>query len=388
MLFKISTPLSGAHGAGGASAASGATALLCIRGKENVSEKAHIVTIGHQWNAEEDDYMRETVIVRLIPGEQEQFMPRVAFSAINKRLAFRLSAVPGMERAALGPVDLLFRSEIAEEFLEELLGESSVDEEESDASNAPDARISIGAKRPLPADDDDGDDDNDESSFSEELFEELMNAELARDQDLLARAGQRDRGQAGQSRADVLRKQKVIASLALKAEQERIERRRAAQCQRTSLAERQVAPAAKPRVASAQFRKLSSGIRVRTDKRGHGPPIRVGQRARVEYVLWRRGEETPLDATPEGKYLEFRIGAGQVMRGVDLVVEQMRTGEVRHAIVPPELGFGGRGPEGLPPDAVLELQLKLLAINPRACSPLREMAGARRCERGVFPELC
>ncbi|XP_021289176.1 peptidyl-prolyl cis-trans isomerase FKBP16-4, chloroplastic isoform X2 [Herrania umbratica] len=65
--------------------------------------------------------------------------------------------------------------------------------------------------------------------------------------------------------------------------------------------------------------------------------------------------------TPYG----FDVGQserGNVLKGLDLGVEGMCVGGQRLLIVPPELAYGKKGVQEIPPNATIELDVELLAI--------------------------
>ncbi|EOY08049.1 FKBP-like peptidyl-prolyl cis-trans isomerase family protein isoform 2 [Theobroma cacao] len=53
---------------------------------------------------------------------------------------------------------------------------------------------------------------------------------------------------------------------------------------------------------------------------------------------------------------------GNVLKGLDVGVEGMRVGGQRLLIVPPELAYGKKGVQEIPPNATIELDVELLAI--------------------------
>ena len=61
--------------------------------------------------------------------------------------------------------------------------------------------------------------------------------------------------------------------------------------------------------------------------------------------------------------LNFRLGVGQVIPGLDEGIIGMKVGGVRKLVIPPELGYMGIGNGPVPPNAVLVYDIELLAVN-------------------------
>jgi len=61
--------------------------------------------------------------------------------------------------------------------------------------------------------------------------------------------------------------------------------------------------------------------------------------------------------------LDFALGAGDVIKGLDQGVQGMRVGGVRKLTIPAELAYGDQGCGGvIPPDATLVFDVELLEI--------------------------
>lgn len=84
---------------------------------------------------------------------------------------------------------------------------------------------------------------------------------------------------------------------------------------------------------------------------------------RVHYTGWLEDGTLFDSSLLAGEPAEFELGAGQVIRAWDEAVNLMRVGDKWRLIVPPELGYGGRGYPGvIPGDATLIFDMVLVAV--------------------------
>jgi FKBP-type peptidyl-prolyl cis-trans isomerase len=100
-----------------------------------------------------------------------------------------------------------------------------------------------------------------------------------------------------------------------------------------------------------------------TDKSvGSGPEAQQGSRVKVHYVGKLKTTGKIFDASTK-KPFQFRLGAGEVIRGWDVGVKGMRVGGQRTLVIPPEKAYGRHGaPPTIPGNAWLVFDVKLLEV--------------------------
>lgn len=113
--------------------------------------------------------------------------------------------------------------------------------------------------------------------------------------------------------------------------------------------------------------KDSNGIYFKITKEGSGPKCGSGKFVTTEY----KGaltDGTVFDGSAKllrggHEPLNFTTGAGQMIPGFDIMVQDMSQGEVRTVVLPPELGYGSRGYPGvIPGNAYLVFDIELVSI--------------------------
>lgn len=112
--------------------------------------------------------------------------------------------------------------------------------------------------------------------------------------------------------------------------------------------------------------KASNGVYFQIIKEGSGNAIGNGKKVTVEYQGYLPDGQI-FDASrkfhPQGhEPLEFRTGAGEMIAGFDQMVSQMKVGETRKMVIPPELAYGSRGiPQaGIPGDSYICFDVTLV----------------------------
>jgi FKBP-type peptidyl-prolyl cis-trans isomerase len=107
-----------------------------------------------------------------------------------------------------------------------------------------------------------------------------------------------------------------------------------------------------------------------TLKPGTGAAIGSGQIAVVQYTGWlyeadaadHKGKQFDSSLTRHEPF-KFPLGTGSVIKGWDQGVLDMKVGESRRLIIPPELAYGDGGTGGvIPPGATLVFDVELVGI--------------------------
>lgn len=123
------------------------------------------------------------------------------------------------------------------------------------------------------------------------------------------------------------------------------------------------------KIPESEFKTLPNGLKYYDFIVGKGAEAVKGSRVAVHYVAKWKGITFMTSrqglgvggGTPYG----FDIGQserGNVLKGLDLGVTGMRVGGQRLLIVPPELAYGSKGVQEIPPNATIELDVELLSI--------------------------
>jgi peptidylprolyl isomerase len=106
-----------------------------------------------------------------------------------------------------------------------------------------------------------------------------------------------------------------------------------------------------------------SGLYYKILKAGNGPKADPGKTVSLSYTGMFVSGEIFDGSDFNGRLLEFTVGSGRVIPGLDEAVGDMRRGEKRLVVIPPELAYGERGAGGvIPPNAFLIFEMELVQV--------------------------
>jgi len=106
-----------------------------------------------------------------------------------------------------------------------------------------------------------------------------------------------------------------------------------------------------------------SGIRFVVARAGEGPNPDIGSAVQVNYTGSLLSGDVFDSSDFHGRPIEFTAGIGRVISGWDEMVLDMRMGEKRTVVIPPELAYGEQGAGGvIPPNSFLVFEMELVGI--------------------------
>lgn len=124
-----------------------------------------------------------------------------------------------------------------------------------------------------------------------------------------------------------------------------------AEANRRTEEERKMAAAAKIKEVETKFpgfSKDSNGIYYKTTKEGSGSKIGGRRAVAVEYKGYLVSGQV-FDQSKGRGPLEFTTAGGQMIPGFDIMVQDMKLGEKRTIVLPPEQAYGAQGIPGIIP---------------------------------------
>ncbi|XP_013794008.1 46 kDa FK506-binding nuclear protein-like isoform X2 [Limulus polyphemus] len=127
-----------------------------------------------------------------------------------------------------------------------------------------------------------------------------------------------------------------------------------------------------PKLASSQEgtktpkstkKHLAGEVEIEDIRQGSGPPARKGKLVHLYYVGKLQHNNKQFEAVTKGKPFSFRMGRGEVIKGLDIGLEGMKVGGKRSICVPPSYGYGSKPMNLIPPNSTLCYEVELRAVS-------------------------
>ncbi|CAI9117234.1 OLC1v1018583C1 [Oldenlandia corymbosa var. corymbosa] len=115
---------------------------------------------------------------------------------------------------------------------------------------------------------------------------------------------------------------------------------------------------------SCGTRIVSNGILIETLAVGeaNGKKAAPGRRVKVIYTGRLKDTGTLLYTNVGGRPFKFRLGSKTVLKGWNVGIDGMCIGERRRLLIPPELAFGEKDKDGIPPNSWLIFDIELVDV--------------------------
>ncbi|KAJ6499186.1 hypothetical protein C8R45DRAFT_981442 [Mycena sanguinolenta] len=105
-------------------------------------------------------------------------------------------------------------------------------------------------------------------------------------------------------------------------------------------------------------REVAGGVKVKDTKVGTGPAAKKGHTVSMRYIGKLQSGKI-FDSNTKGKPFTFHLGKGEVIKGWDEGIVGMHVGGERLLTIPPAMGYGKRGTDGIPGNSTLIFEVKL-----------------------------
>jgi peptidylprolyl isomerase len=115
-------------------------------------------------------------------------------------------------------------------------------------------------------------------------------------------------------------------------------------------------------VKSPKTVKTASGLELTVTSKGNGKRPQIGDKVKVHYT-GRLTNDTVFDSSVKrGTPFEFKLGAGQVIKGWDEAFQLLDVGDKATIKLPPEIAYGPQAQGKIPANSILIFDIELLGF--------------------------
>ena len=105
-------------------------------------------------------------------------------------------------------------------------------------------------------------------------------------------------------------------------------------------------------------------LKIEDVQEGQGAVAQAGHTVSVHYTGTLTDGSKFDSSLDRGQPFQFKLGAGQVIRGWDQGVAGMKVGGKRKLTIPPDMAYGAAGfPPVIPPNSTLVFEVELLGVS-------------------------
>jgi FK506-binding nuclear protein len=119
-------------------------------------------------------------------------------------------------------------------------------------------------------------------------------------------------------------------------------------------------------VPTPKQKTMKTGVLITDYVIGNGAEPKLGSSVKITYEgMFPNGKVFDKNSSRK-KPLKFRVGSGQVIRGLDLGMDKMRVGGSREIVIPAALGYGKDGIGDIPGNQVLVFRITLVGLDKKS----------------------
>jgi len=123
----------------------------------------------------------------------------------------------------------------------------------------------------------------------------------------------------------------------------------------------------RPQLAlDAAFKQGNSGIQVYVERPGYGTKAKNGSHIKVHYEGWLAKDYSMFDSSrAKRRPFEFELGKGDMIKGWELALNDIRQGTKLQLKIPSKLAYGSQGipSMGIPPNSDLIFKVEVLKVS-------------------------